>query len=434
MATTELNGTYPANRAAGLGALGEGIRYGSPAADRDEGRRSRLTLITSAEFAALDLEHEWLVEKVLVKGQPCILGGPRKALKTGTLIDLAVTLAAPRPAEPEAEAEAEAEEDDEDAGPGRPPGRPAARVPYFLGHFKVPRPARVGLFSGESGAATIRETAHRICAARGTTLAQSGVCWGFDLPRLADPRDVERLARLVADLGLEVVLLDPLYLMLAGGGAPIDAGNLFHVGPLLDEVSRACLEAGATPVLAHHARKHRPTDERYEPLELEDLAYAGIQEFARQWLLLSRRERYDASGTHRLWLGVGGSAGFGGVYALDVAEGVVDERFGGRTWQTRVRPAAAVRQEKARAAEVKAIQMRAARLDDHRVAIRDHLRRHPQGDTRSAIFAGARLNATNGRPILEAMHAAGELVPCRVTKGNAEHDGYRLAGVGDDDE
>ena len=306
MTTTTLNGTQPTNGAAGLGALAEGIAYEARPADRDEGRRSRLTLITSAEFAGMDLKHEWLVEKVLVKGQPCILGGPRKALKTGILVDMAVSLAAPPPAEPEPEPAAEADPDDDDAGPGRPAGRPVARVPRFLGHFRVPRPARVGLFSGESGAATLRETALRICAARGTTLARSGVCWGFDLPRLADPRDVEHLARLIDDQGLEVVLLDPLYLMLAGGAAPIDAGNLFQVGPLLAEVTRACLEAGATLVLAHHARKNRPADERYEPLELEDLAYAGIQEFARQWLLVSRRERYDASGMHRLWLGAGG--------------------------------------------------------------------------------------------------------------------------------
>lgn len=432
MTTTALDGNQPTNGAAGLGALGEGIAYESPPADRDEGRRSRLTLITSAEFAGLDLKHEWLIEKVLVKGQPCILGGPRKALKTGILVDMAVTLAAPQPAEPAAEDGHDDEADD--AGPGRPAGRPVARSPRFLGHFEVPRPARVGLFSGESGAATLRETAHRICAARGTTLARSGICWGFDLPRLADPRDVDHLARLIDDHGLEVVLLDPLYLMLAGGAAPIDAGNLFQVGPLLAEVTRACLEAGATLVLAHHARKNRPADERYEPLELEDLAYAGIQEFARQWLLVSRRERYDASGTHRLWLGAGGSAGFGGIYALDVVEGVVDGQFGGRTWQTRVQPAAAARHEEAREARRKGDQQEAAKLDKHREAIRDYLREHPQGDTRSAICAGVGLNAQKGGPIVEAMVKAGELAPCKVTKARVEHDGYKLAESVDDGE
>ena len=97
------------------------------------------------------------------------------------------------------------------------------------------------------------------------------------------------------------------------------------------------LWSGATPIFAHHNTKGN--SKNYEPPELEDMAWAGFAEFARQWLLIGRRELYEiGSGVHKLWMNIGSSAGFNGCYGVDVEEGTADGELRGRRWQVSVRP------------------------------------------------------------------------------------------------
>jgi hypothetical protein len=145
---------------------------------------------------------------------------------------------------------------------------------------------------------------------------------------------------------IEVAIIDPLYLALLAGveAKGLEASNLFDIGPLLRNVAQTCRSVGCTPILAHHSVKRLQTVGN--PLELEDLAFAGIQEFARQWLLVNRREPFDpdAPGSHKLWLGVGGSAGQVGLWALDIEEGELQEDLSGRRWEVSVKAGMEVRQ------------------------------------------------------------------------------------------
>ncbi|MBX9681318.1 MAG: AAA family ATPase [Gemmataceae bacterium] len=283
----------------------------APAASPPPQRGFRFEPINSKQLEEADLTPRWLVQKVLVAGQNCIVGAPKKCLKTSTSIDLAISLATGTP---------------------------------WLGQFACPTPERVVLLSGESGEFTIRETARRVCLHKGLELATVDVHWLFRLPRLALAAEIDELRRGLLALGATVCIIDPLYLCLLAG-SEAKASNLFDMGPLLLAVGDACKSAGCTPILLHHTSK--PSQTKYEdPPELEDLAFAGIPEFARQWILFKRRMRYEpGSGLHQLWLAVGGSVGHGGLWGLDVDEGVLNESFGGRHWKPTILSAAEARQE-----------------------------------------------------------------------------------------
>jgi hypothetical protein len=113
---------------------------------------------------------------------------------------------------------------------------------------------------------------------------------------------------------------------------------MYGMGPLLMRMSRAILSIGCTPILLHHTTLAAARE--YKPLGLESLAYSGIQEFAAQWWLLNRRERYEeGTGHHRLWFTVGGRMGQSGCWAVDIEEGTIDENFGGRRWDVTVKTA-----------------------------------------------------------------------------------------------
>jgi AAA domain len=309
----------------------------------------RLPVLNSVELAESNVDIEYLVDRFLVRGQPCILAGPKKTLKTNILIDLVLSLSSGTP---------------------------------FLAKFEVLRPCRVGLLSGESGQAVIAETARRIAVSKGWTLHNfSGVFWGFKLPRLDDPRDIEALIRLVTENELEVLVVDPVYLAMALAES---ASNLFAVGQKLAALNSLTFQTGVTIILCHHMIK-RP-ENPFEPPELEHIAWAGFQEWARQWMLIGRRRRYDPDlgGHHELWLSAGGSAGHSELWAVNIDEGTRQD-LGGRRWDIEILKPSAARAEADAAQEESRESRRAekqARKDqrDRERAIQG-LKHFPNGET-----------------------------------------------------
>jgi len=269
------------------------------------GTKSRFNFVGSAAFAGGDFRPEWLITHALVRNQPGVIAGPSKALKTNLSIDLAVSLAA---------------------------------GDRFLGKFDVPKRTRVAVVSGESGAHTLQETALRVCRAKGIELSDQEhyLDWCFDLPTFSDLDVMDEFGAELTKLNAEVVIIDPVYLAMGSG---IDMKNLVEAGNAFRVVADVLLKAGCTPLLVHHANRQLQVG---EPMELTNLAYSGLEQFARQFFLLNRREKYQGNGTHDLWLSVGGSAGHGGLWALHIEEGTVDENFTGRRWEVSVKTRAEV--------------------------------------------------------------------------------------------
>ena len=260
-----------------------------PTAKAAETRRT-FRRISSAELATGDYRVKYLVDGILAERQPCIIAGNEKTLKTTIAIDLAISIATATP---------------------------------FLGTFAVNEATRVGIMSGESGLGTLQETAARICAAKGIDLASIGVVWSDELPDFDDLRDMDGVAEFVKRDELGVLIIDPAYLCMDPDGRE---GSIFKMGAMLGRIAKVCLDAGATPAVVHHNKATAPGRE-FHPAELQDIAWAGFKQFARQWILLARQERYEpGTGNHKLWLTAGGSNGHGTLKALDIREGIYPHR------------------------------------------------------------------------------------------------------------
>ncbi len=336
--------------------------------------------ITSEQLASTDHQPTWLVQRLLVKGEPCIVAGPPKVLKTSVAIDMAVSLASGAD---------------------------------LLGMFKVDKPVRVAYLSGESGPFVTQETAARVARAKGQELAGLNVLWMFNLPALADPGDLRELSDGLHRDGVEVVFIDPLYVcLLAGAGQrTMSASNLFDMGMLLHRLRDACLAAKTTPIFLHHTS--RPSSRSTEPLELADMAFAGLPEFAAQWLLLSRRElEYKPGEPHKLWMNAGGRCDQGGQWSLDITTGVIDDDFGGRTWAVSLMTASEERDARKERRAVQREEKKRGQDGEDDFAVLgavDRLAGRGKAATRTAVAEAAGVPKARSASALERLAASGEL-------------------------
>jgi replicative DNA helicase len=286
----------------------------------------------------------------------------------------------------------------------------------------------VGFWRGESGAATIRETALRVAATKGVKLEDCDCLWCFDLPRLSHLDHLDHLAATIRAHGLRVAILDPLYLALLSVETASGASNLFLMGSMLQGLTKLAGDTGCTIVLLHHFRKGGQPDEA-NPAGLEELAQSGVAEWARQWILLQRRVPFGGDGKHALWMRVGGSAGHSSLWGVNIDEGQLDpDTFSGRTWDVSVSPAADAREQTKRDREQRKAAEQEAREGEHRERLLTVLRQTPEGDTERALSRAARLNPESFGRAVFALVQEGRAARCQVSKTGRNYEGFRPTG------
>lgn len=276
--------------------------------------------LSSTELNDADLSVSYVVDEILVRDQPMIIGGPVKSLKTSLALDLVVSTASGKP---------------------------------FLCNYKVINTCRPMVISGESGLAIIRETSRRVCDSKHVELSDLPIVWSSRLPSLIDPSQRRQVIDAIEHHEIDLLLVDPLYMALMDGRTAAHSSNVMVMGQVFRDVIQDLVSVGCTPILCHHVSKSasRAAMANGECPTLEDLAQAGVAEAAGQWILTGRRSPYsDGSGYHELWIRHGCRAGDGGLIGLDIREGTRKD-LGGRRWSVTVRPGAELMSERAESAE-----------------------------------------------------------------------------------
>jgi hypothetical protein len=247
-----------------------------------------------------------LIEDVLPAKQICITGGPEKGQKSNLLVDAAISLAGGKP---------------------------------WLGHFNVPQACKVLYLTGETQGTGLQNIIHRVLLSRNieTKDLADRLLIKEALPALDDDKQLSTLRTIINTEGVQVVILDPLYFALGG----VDAHVLTQVGATISKVGKMCIALGATPIFAHHMSKSAQLNrgQEREPMQLGDLNGAGFGPVAASWILTSYLAPYCTDdGSCALWLHLGGRAGHGGLYSVEIEEGpfLKHEPLYGRYWKISV--------------------------------------------------------------------------------------------------
>lgn len=329
-----------------------------------------------AELDSPDIAVRYIVPGVLPEAQVGAFIAAKKSFKTGVTADLGYSIATGTP---------------------------------FLGEYPVKRPGRVVFISGEVGEAGLKDWFSRIAVARGMTLRDApGLEVCSDLPDLSRKSSIRYVAERCRDAALCVI--DPMYMAFNVSGE--DAKNVYAMGHRLGDLPRISQLTGCSILLLHHAKGANAEKYNVGP-SLSDVAFTGVGELARFWLLTKHRHPYR-HGKGWLYFRTGGQSGHEMETCVDIDEGVrVADDPDSRYWRTKVHLGGSVPEPASPRSTSKPAATRKTSADDETVLA--YLRAKPAGVTENAIadhaFAPKRKRKSGVKKILERLRAAELAVP-----------------------
>lgn len=344
-----------------------------------------LELLSYRELWEAQEDERFLVQDILVVGQPGLIGGASKTLKTSLSLDLAVSIASGTP---------------------------------FLGRYDVLEPGGVVFVSAESGRKTISKNIQAIAETKGLN-AESDLplYMSFKKPQLTSPGHLASIAAQLRVKKPKLLLLDPTYLLL---GVDADRSkNVFAMGEILGSIADVCAEHETAVMLLHHVNKANARA-KVQTVTLNDLAYAGFAEWARQWFFVTRTRPFEpGTNSHDLRIEVGNSVGHSHAVEIRIDEGIPMDPMIGRMWKVEFPEHAPVSEEKKAWAPDSFDLTNARTLFDL----------NPEGVTRKKLRNDLQVGDAKAKRLLDWMRNNGEIEEGTDTKGQPI---YKRLGPGDE--
>jgi hypothetical protein len=236
------------------------------------------------------------------------------------------------------------------------------------------------------------------------------------MTRFGERDHQEALKYFIDENKLKLLMIDPAYMCIPSRVKP---ENLFAMGELLYSVNNLCQQQGCQFMLAHHNKKLNLGGEKnpYAPPDLEDIAWTGFQEFARQWILVGRRSPYnDGTGEHNLWLRSGGSAGHSGLYCLKISEGHRPNRI----WEVKIDYAKYVIEKE----KLEKENLKEQTLQNNIKIIKTLLKSEP--DTKKGTRIKSKIKEAQFDEAWIEIEGEGQLQPMEIKKTNRSYNGFTI--------